>query len=346
MNVLLVTAHSIASFDDVRMLHAMGHQVFNLDAYINPAHPHVDSRPALPDVPAFPDLQAAVDRIGAEDNLTAAKVHLPDELVEWADVAIYHHYLDAWMVPNFERLRSAGVRVIWRTCGQSDFRLEDMMRSYRDAGLEVVRYSPAEERFFEPTGHWAGADAVIRFGKFVDDYPTWTGPQGGAEPFVANVTQDMAGRGEWCGLTFWTRSTAGLKAAPAGPGSEKLPGGLGALPYPTMLQYLEQAGAYLYTGTMPASYTLGLMEAMLVGVPVVSIGPRAWLGPEDLFEGHELAGPGAWADDPMVARELLRDVLRDPGFALGLSASQRALARERFDVDHVAAQWAQLLGQP
>lgn len=346
MNILLVTAHSIASFDDVRMLDWMGHQVFNLDAYINPAAPHVDVRPALPDVPAFPDLIAAVDRLGTPDNLTAAKERLPDELVEWADVAIFHHYLDRWMVPNFHRLRSAGVRVIWRTCGQSDFRLEDVMRPYRDAGLEVVRYSPAEARFFEPSGHWAGADAVIRFGKFLDDYPAWRGPDDrpATEPFVANVTQDMAGRGEYCGLTFWTRATAGLRAHPAGPGSEKLPGGIGSLPYDVMLEYLSVTGAYLYTGTVPASYTLGLMEAMLVGVPVLSIGPRAWLGPPELFEGHELTG--RWSPTPEQAREVLRRWLADPDERAAVSAEQRARARELFDVNQVAAQWAQLLGAP
>lgn len=343
MNILLITAHSIASYDDVRMLHGLGHQVFNLDAYINPAEPHVDSRPALPDVPVHPDLIAAVDRLGTQDNLTAAKERLPDELLDWADVAIFHHYLDRWMVPNFAALRRAGVRVIWRTCGQSDFRLEELMKPYRQQGLEVVRYSPAEARFFEPTGHWAGQDALIRFGKVLDDYPTWTGPMSGAEPFVANVTQDMAGRGEHCGLTFWTRATAGLTAAPAGPRSELLPGGLGALPYPTMLEYLSQAGVYLYTGTVPASYTLGLMEAMLVGVPVVSIGPNAWDGPPSLFEGHELAYP-AVADTPELARDLLRGLMHNRPLAENLSAQQRARAAELFDVATVGAQWQQLLG--
>lgn len=143
MNILLVTAHSIASYDDMRMLTDLGYDVFNLDAYIDPAHPHVDLRPALPDAPRHPELMAEVDRLGTKDNLTAAKERLPDALIEWADVAIYHHYLPQWMEPNFDRLKAAGVRVIWRTCGQSDFTLEDRMAWHRARGLEVVRYSAA-----------------------------------------------------------------------------------------------------------------------------------------------------------------------------------------------------------
>jgi glycosyltransferase involved in cell wall biosynthesis len=341
VNILLVTAHSIASYDDVRMLTDLGHDVFNLDAYIDPANPHVDTRPPLFSAPRHPELMAVVDALGRPDNLTAAKERIPDELLEWADVAIFHHYLDRWMVPNWTRMRAAGVRVIWRTCGQSDFALEDLLTPYVRDGLDVVRYSPAERRFFEPAGHWAGETALIRFGKYREDHPAWTGPWGDATPFVANVTQDMAGRGEWCGLTFWTRATAGLNAAPAGPGSEKLPGGIGALPYPAMLQYLSQAAAYLYTGTMPASYTLGLIEALMVGTPVVSIGPGAWLGPDELFEAAELVRPMA-TDSPEEARQLLRELLTDHELGLSVSRHQHPSA-DPFDVVTVGAQWQELL---
>lgn len=284
MNVLLITAHSIAAYDDVRMLTDLGYDVFNLDGYIDPAHPHVDLRPALPDAPRHPELMAVVDGLGTKDNLTAAKERIPDALLDWADVAIYHHYLPQWMEPNYARLKAAGVRVIWRTCGQSDFALEDRMAWYRAQGLTVVRYSPAEQRFFAGSGHWAGQDALIRFGKTLADFPAWEGTPLDVEPYVANVTQDMAGRGEHCGLTFWIRATAGLSSMPAGPKSQELPGGIGPLTHDSMLAYLAHAGAYLYTGTVPTSYTLGLMEALLVGVPVVSISGDAWMGPGRLFE--------------------------------------------------------------
>ena len=344
MNILLVTAHSIAAYDDVRMLTDLGYDVFNLDGYIDPAKPHVDMRPALLQAPRHPELMAVVDGLGTADNLTAAKERLPDELVDWCDVVIVHHYLDRWLMPNYGRLMAAGKRLIWRTCGQSDFRLEDAMRWYRENGVEVVRYSPAEQRFFEPAGHWAGQDALIRFGKYPEDYPRWTGAPSNVGPFVANVTQDMVGRGEACGLTFWCRATAGLNAAPAGPGSEKLPGGVGALPYALMLDYLSRASAYLYTGTTPASYTLGLIEAMLVGVPVVSIGAGAWAGPDALFEGADLA-PLSF-DDPTHARTILNELLHDLGSAMTASENGRSLALELFSVATVGEQWRQFLGEP
>jgi glycosyltransferase involved in cell wall biosynthesis len=85
-----------------------------------------------------------------------------------------------------------------------------------------------------------------------------------------------------------------------GPGSEDI-GGPGALTYDEMRGWLRRARVYLYTGTQPASYTLGLIEAMMTGIPVVSIGP-SWMdvfpyGP-DLFEGHELVPERRAHDDP------------------------------------------------
>lgn len=338
MNILLITAHAIAAYDDVRMFTDLGHDVFNLDGYIDPAHPHVAMRPALPDAPRHPELMAVVDGLGTADNLTAAKERIPDELLDWADVAIVHHYPERWLLANLERMHDHEVSPVWRTCGQSDPRLELAMRPYHQAGeLCIVRYSPAEQRFFEPIGAWAGQDALIRFGKYRRDYPAWTGPDGGHPPFVANVTQDMAGRGEHCGLTFWIRATRGLTALPAGKDSDKLPGGIGFMPEPDMLDYLRQASAYLYTGTVPASYTLGLIEALLVGVPIVSIGPNAWAGPEALFEGHDLAFP-AVAETPELARDLLERLLHEPAYGRQL-ASVQAEEAGLFDVEGVGPQW-------
>jgi len=334
VNILLLTAHSIAEYDDVRMLTDLGYDVFSIGAYIDPRSPGDDKRPALPQAPWHPELAALCG------DQMRAKEHIPDDVLDWADVIVVHHYLDQWVVRQLDRLK--GKRLVWRTCGQSDNRLEEVMARARawHGDLSIVRYSPAEERYFAKANTWAGQDALIRFGKYPADWGGWTGHDG----IIANVTQDMYHRGDWCGLTFWIDTTQGFRASPAGPGSENLPGGVGALTYDGLRAYLQRARTYLYTGTLPASYTLGLIEAMMTGIPVVSIGAGAWAGPDELWEGAELTM--WWSDTPQGARALLRDLLNDKALAAQVSATQRERAIDLFGIETVGAQWRAFLGEP
>jgi glycosyltransferase involved in cell wall biosynthesis len=107
---------------------------------------------------------------------------------------------------------------------------------------------------------------------------------------------------------------------------------------------LRMSRAYCYTGTQPASYTLGLIEAMMTGIPVVSIGPK-WMnvfpyGP-DLFEGHEIAGLSA--DDPTEARAMLTSVLQRETVAAAYGEKARRRAIELFGIDTIREQWREFL---
>jgi glycosyltransferase involved in cell wall biosynthesis len=342
MNLLLLTAHAVAEYDDVRMFADLGYNIFSIGSYTRPYKTADPIRPPLPQAPYFPDLADMV-----EGDQMAHKEHLPDGLIDWADVIIVHHYPQhtapnsteerGWIVGQWERIKHK--RVIWRTCGQSDPRLEARMAPYARDGLEIVRYSPREREFFESVGSFAGQSALIRFGKYPEDYGPWVGD----DARVINISQGLGTRGEFTHPDFWLAATEGLPACAMGPESEVL-GGPGALEYHDMIEALARARAYLYTGTQPASYTLGLMEAMLSGVPVVSI-PASTMWMPGLFEGQDLVTmlPSANATSAHLA---LRALLRNYSEAALISAHQVARARELFDVATVGQQWVDFLGQP
>jgi hypothetical protein len=335
VNIVLLLAHSIEEHDQLKLLSGLGYDVFSIGGYIDPAHPHDDKRPALPEVPFHPELKAAVDALGTADNLDAAKRHIPDRILDWADVVIVHHYEHTWIVPEWDRLRSK--RVIWRTVGQSVEHNERLMAPLHRQGLEIVRYSPKERNI----PGYAGEDALIRFYKDPADWGGWTGEW----PVVVNFTQGLAQREPYTNHRFWELATQGLPRMAFGPGSEAI-GGPGGLDYDEMRATLRRARAYLYTGTQPASYTLGLIEAMMTGVPVVSIGPswmRVFPYGHELFEGHELAsGTG----DPPAVQRMLGRLVDDLGFARRLSDDQREMAIALFGTDTIGRQWRDYLGDP
>lgn len=342
MNVLLLTSHAIAERDDLDMFHRMGLPVYSIGGAYD-ALPFEGKRPAIPGVQRYPELEAATNdqrhRLSVlhgdpGHRIDWAKAQLAPEVLDWADTIIVHHFPEQWIGGQWAQIRDK--RVIWRTCGQSDPRLEQSMSRYTRDGLQVVRYSPKEAEAFTAWGAFAGQDALIRFGKDPDEWQGWTGERA----VVGNITQHMRQRGDACGYAFWEEATRGLHAVPAGPGSEELPGGIGILTYDEMRTYLQRIRVYLYTGTRPASYTLGLIEAMMTGTPVVSMGAEHF-HPAALFEAHELAS--TWSD-PRGANRYMQMVLENDALAADLSAHIRARAIELFGLDGVMAQWHDFLG--
>jgi hypothetical protein len=261
-----------------------------------------------------------------------AKARLHRDIIDWADVIIVHHFPERWIGGQWEQIKHK--RVIWRTCGQSspDGSLERFMAQFP---VEIVRYSPKERNLPD----FAGESALIRFGKYPADYGPWVGD----EAVIGNITQDMAKRGDHTGLSTWRDLTHGLPVCPAGPGSEDI-GGLGTLPYAEMLTYLTRIRAYLYLGTWPASYTLGLMEAMLSGVPVVTVPWTPGIGHEvlrDLFEAPDLLPHRPTRD---AVQSYLKTMLRDRDLAALHGEECRQAAIELFDVATVGPQWKAFLG--
>ena len=337
-------SHSVESWYQLDLLTSLGYEVIDIGPYIDPAHPHVDTRPPLPDVPLYPELWEAVESTKAERD---PQDHIPDAVLDWLGddgIILFHHRLEK-LFGDWGRIRdwkrgSGGRRVIWRSVGQSVANNEREASPFRVAGLERVAYSPREANIPGYVGH----DALIRFwGHQVDE------PWIGSDRTVIQVSQNLRQREPFTNWTFWDTVTRDLPRWPIGPGSEVI-GGSGALPWAEVQQALLRSRAFLFTGSQPASYTLGLIEAMHAGIPVLSIGP-AWMrvdyGDTDartLFEGHELAP--LWTDDPSVAHHILRRLLNDGAYACDVSRVTRALARERFDRNTVGAQWSAFLGAP
>ena len=321
-HIVQLLSHSIEAHDMLRLYQSIGHEAFDIGGYIDPRNPHDPKRPALPQVTFYPELKQAVDDLDTPDNLRSAQERIPDKILEWADTIVAHHYLER-VIGDWPRLRDwlrgdSNRRIIWRTVGQSVEGNELMMTPLRADGLERVAYSPKEANIPGYCGH----DALIRFYKDPAEWNGWTGEW----PGVINFTQHLRQRDPYTNWGFWEAATQGLRREALGPGSEAI-GGKGELSLEDMHKWLRHARCYLYTGTQPASYTLGLIEAMMTGIPVVSIGPSHMqifpYGP-DLFEGHEIAGIGS--DNPTEANTILRAYLNDPHLAAAEGAKGRARA--------------------
>jgi hypothetical protein len=233
--------------------------------------------------------------------------------------------------------------VIWRTIGQSLPDFELTMQSYRNDGLRIVRYSPAERRL----DNYAGEDALIRFYKDPDHWCGWTGEK----PVVICLSQSMPRRARECNYTTLRELAVGQPIELYGPGNEDAgPMWRGCLSYDELRIVLRTSRACFYSGTFPASYTLGFIEAWMTGIPVVAIGTRLF-GQMDaslrsLYEipaliEHEVNG--FVSDNVDELRSCLKCLLAHWDYAREVSQAGRDAARRYFDKATALEQWRSFL---
>jgi hypothetical protein len=340
MKILYLSAHSILEYDEVKLLHELGHQVFSPGAYVEPANPGDASlRPSISGLVYDPEILRQYHLLGAAFPGQDGKDHLSKSFVDNFDVVVVMH-MPRWIENNWEAMKHK--KVIWRTIGQSVASVEQNMKKYVDQGLVVLRYSPNEANI----PHFCGQHGLIRFGKDPEVYKGWTGEK----QFVINFTQSMQQRGTACGYKIFDEVTKIFPRKLFGPENNQPGFGMGKVSFEQQVEELQKNRCYFYTGTHPASYTLNYIEAAMTGIPVVAIGPQNgnaeyWRN-HNLYEVHNLIQDGVngfVSDDPNILRKRVRDLLADKALADRVSEAGRKEAIKHFGVDMIRAAWGDFL---
>jgi len=340
MKILYMSCHSVLEFDEVSLLHELGHEVFSPGAYVEPKNPgDTTLRPGISGLTYNPDVVARWHELAAKHPGQDTKDYLTKEFVSYFDVVVVMH-LPRWISNNWVALQDK--RVIWRTIGQSITSTERELLPYRGHGLEVVRYSPMERNI----PGFIGEDALIRFYKDPNEYKGWTGET----PRVVSIAQHMQQRNQACNFDLFDKTTRIFPRLLYGPGSESLSWGKGKVPYSELQEALRTNRVYFYTGTHPASYTLNFIEAFMTGTPIVAIGPQA--GNASYFHNHNLYEipyllqnhySGFWSDDIRELRIYISQLLGNQDLATLISLQAREQAIKIFGKETIKNQWQKYL---
>jgi hypothetical protein len=342
MRILYLSCHSILEYEEVSLLHELGHDVFSPGAYVEPANPgDATLRPAIDGLIYDEKVLEQWHKICGEHPGEDGKNYLTKEFVDNFDCVIVMH-LPRWITNNWQAMKHT--RVVWRTIGQSVSTVEAKIKPARIEGLEIVRYSPKEHNI----PGFIGEDALIRFYKDPEEYRGWTGHQGS----VVTFAQSMRGRGEACSFTAFDTTTVGMPRKLFGPGNEDVSWAGGKLSYERLKEELRNNRVYFYTGTHPASYTLNFMEAWMTGIPVVAVGPHwgnaRYFPNHDLYEVPDLIenySTGFIADDIGELRSYVKLLLDNKEVADVVSIAGRAEAIRHFNKDMIKEAWRSYLGE-
>lgn len=329
MKILYLSCHSILEYDELKLFNELGYDWFSMGSYANPGNPADKKRPALDG--KYNDHFIALEGRYSKDNIHP-------ELIEPHDIIFVSHITD-WVKSNWDKMKHK--KVVWRSIGQSAANIEADVREYAAKGMKVVRYSPMERNI----PNYAGENTIIRFYKDPKEFKDWNGN----DNRVITFGQSIRKRGEHCHYDSFDQITTGLNRAVFGPDNDNIGEiNMGQLSYEELKETLRNSRVYFYLGTQPASYTLGLIEAMMTGIPVVSIGPQLGnsIYQSNTFEVHQIienGKSGFWSDDPFELRRSLDKLLNDHEFAKSIGEAGRKRAIELFGMDTIKNQWKRFL---
>lgn len=327
MRIHYISDHAILEYDEIKLFTEMGHDVFSNGAYLDPKGHITLPRPGIE--------RMKYNTKYADLARTSPRTDLPVELLDPFDLIIVMHQPQV-IVQNWEKLK--GRKVIWRTIGQSVAGIESALAKPRKEGLKIVRYSHKEKNI----RGYLGADAMIRFYKDPAEYQGWTGDN----KKVVSFAQSLKGRRSFCHYDEIMQVIEQLDGKVYGPGNEDL--GIyngGNLPYENQLQIMQQSRCMIYGGTWPASYTLGFIEALMMGLPIVAISKALAHYPQyepfDFYEVDEILSTigGIVCDNPKDMVDRTKELLEDYEHAKGISEKQRELAIKIFGKDKIKAEW-------
>lgn len=333
MNILYLSCHSVLEYEELSIFNELGHNFFVLHgSYQNPQKPVDPKRPAI-DAPFNQHLNDLAMQCSQD------KIH--DDMLEWADVIITMHRLD-WLKSNWSKIREKKVVPVWRTIGQSIFKWEEMAAFLRSEGLKIVRYSPNEA--YIPG--YAGEDALIRFG--VEKYRPWTGGDNRVHVFGQGVKK----RGDFLAYSIVEQVTRGLPRIAYGPKNEDIEWSGGLLEYEDLLQKYRTADVMFYTGSVPASYTLSFIEALMTGTPMVCIGSdlynieKHFPGHRGLYEIPDIIKDGVngfVANNTGDLKVRVQQLLGSQSLRMKISDAARSTAIDLFSKEKTKQGWDQFL---
>jgi len=327
MKLLYLSCHCVLEYDEVKLFKEMGIDVFSHGVYSNPNKPSDIKRPAI---------KSKFDHHLVYLSYRYGKEKLPREFIEPFDAVLAMHVPD-WIINNWEVMKDK--KVIWRSIGQSTIDIERIIAQARIEGMKIVRYSPREQTI----PGYVGEDAMVRFYKDPKDFGSYTGEL----KRVITVGQSFKQRTDFCNYDVWDEVTKGMPRKVAG--SENEPLGdewIGCVNYKKLKDFYRRSRVFFYTGTYPASYTLGFIEAWMSGIPVVAIGPKLGNSPFEMgqrtYEVPDLIENGVngfYSDDIKELRGYVEKLMGNVELAKKIGERGRQKAIKIFGKETIKKQW-------
>lgn len=334
--ILIISVHPVLEYDERHLFTELGYQCFSLGFYSDFDHKSSDSlRTAFSDNAFLSEARNLFINSGCQITPDDPATYLLSQaFVDFFDIIVVHHNYH-FIVRNWISIRHT--KVVWRTIGQELSVPERSLMPYREHGLFVVRWSPAEREI----DGYIGEDAIIRASKRRSEFLNW-------RPFderIVTFNNNFSAREKALSKDFYMECIEGLPAMVYGLGNDDLSNWGGILSAAEQIDILSKASAAFITGTYPAPYTLGFIEAWMAGTPVVHVGIEILRKSFSIltFEIPQLIENGVngfIANNVTEARSALINLQADKEMAYSISRQGIASAERYFGWERGLHEWA------
>lgn len=327
MKLLYLSCHPTLEYEELVIFDQLGIETFSTGFYKN-ADDCSCSRPRF-DKQNHLDYQVEFDFYHPKYQI-ATPVNLNSEFIKHFDVIFISGQMRQ-LVTNWESIKHK--TVVWRTCGLTN-QAEQCAQGLRSEGVKIVRWSPAEEKI----PNYAGADAVIRASISENDFSGWNG----SSKDILVVSGSLKKRGIFTNYSIFSRMSLQFPTRVIGGGNDDIPGAV-MVDYPALIRAYQDAPVFLSLGTKPSPYVYTLIEAMMVGCPIVTVGPQTGnLSRDRTYEGHlilESGVDGICSDNHQEMQESVTALLNDRPLSLTFSENVRSKAVRMFGREQAIPKW-------
>lgn len=283
------------------------------------------------------------------------------------DIIFFNHLIEN-VENNWEVIKDR--RVILKTFGMHSVNDEPRIKKLRDKGVFVVRNNPTEYlrgAYFKPKpifsynryngkstqefikkSLYAGHDAIIR-GCIVRDeneFSGWTGNNKEVVTFSSAFNHKDSGAIRRRNLYLEIKNKSKYPFRLFGSCNDNEPFSEGFVSHKKKIEILRNARVALVTGTPGSTNTYSLVEALVMGVPIIVFDKAMWNS--EIYEVDQIIKNGAngfIVKDCIEAVQLIEKIMEDYELAQKLSTNARITGIELYGRNNRAKDWHTFLGK-
>lgn len=278
MKIWINSCHAALEYVHAQTFQRLGHTVSGLFDLGSKQRPKVEG---VTDV-RVPDEVHEANKVMA----------VTDEMMGNPDVVIVHQTSD--FPERVARYASMGVHAVAVLFGQGSMDQHMRLAQYARASKKIwlAPYALKEFNMYAQMGVPAERMRLLRFGNARSDFDpnAWQG----ADEVCFVPCNSIHRRGDGCNwATLKLLMGSGLPLVISGHQTEEI-GGLGELTFDEYRDRLKRSACYLHVGTVPAPYTMTLVEAACSGTPIVAMNNACGLTAEGFDLDMAMHADGAF----------------------------------------------------